>query len=74
MLLRSMRSRALRIFAAFLALAVVWTWPLARHLSSRIPHDPGDPILNTDFLFPGVMTLVLVISTAASRSTPPLMP
>jgi hypothetical protein len=32
--------------AACLALAVVWTWPLAAHVSSRIPHDPGDPILN----------------------------
>ena len=46
-----MRGRALRTFAAFLALAVVWTWPLARHLSSRIPHDRGDPILNTWLLW-----------------------
>jgi hypothetical protein len=46
MLHRLMRRRALPILGAFLALAVVWTWPLARHLSSRIPHDPGDPILN----------------------------
>jgi hypothetical protein len=41
-----MRGRAFRILLSFLVLAVVWTWPLARHLSSRIPHDPGDPILN----------------------------
>ena len=41
-----MRGRAFRILLAFLVLAVVWTWPLARHLSSRIPHDPGDPIFN----------------------------
>ena len=33
------------------ALAVLWTWPLAAHLSSRIPHDPGDPILNTWILW-----------------------
>ena len=25
----------------------MWTWPLGSHLLSRIPHDPGDPILNT---------------------------
>jgi hypothetical protein len=41
-----MRGRAFRILLAFLVLAIVWTWPLARHLSSRIPHDPGDPIFN----------------------------
>lgn len=31
---------------AFGALAVLWTWPLSAHLSSRIPHDPGDSVLN----------------------------
>ena len=41
-----MPGRVLRPLLAFLALAVFWTWPLARHLSTRIPHDPGDPILN----------------------------
>ena len=41
-----MPGRACRLLLAFLALAVFWTWPLARHLSTRIPHDPGDPILN----------------------------
>jgi hypothetical protein len=41
-----MRGRAFRILLAFLVLAVFWTWPLAGHLSSRIPHDPGDPIFN----------------------------
>ena len=51
MLLSSMGGRAFPIFAAFLALAVVWTWPLGLHLSSRIPHDPGDPILNTWLLW-----------------------
>jgi hypothetical protein len=29
-----------------MALAVIWTWPLTAHLATRIPHDPGDPILN----------------------------
>ena len=41
-----MPGRVIRPLLAFLALAVFWTWPLARHLSTRIPHDPGDPILN----------------------------
>ena len=35
----------------FLLLAVAWTWPLAANLSLRIPHDPGDPILNTWILW-----------------------
>jgi hypothetical protein len=30
----------------FCALAVFWTWPVAATLGSRIPHDPGDPVLN----------------------------
>jgi hypothetical protein len=33
------------------ALAVVWTWPLASHMASRVPHDPGDPILVTWILW-----------------------
>ena len=33
--------------AAFIVLAIVWTRPLVFHLSSRIPHDPGDPVFNT---------------------------
>ncbi len=41
-----MRLGALGTFVAFLALAVLWTWPLAAHFTSRIPHDPGDPVLN----------------------------
>jgi hypothetical protein len=28
--------------ALFAALAVAWTWPLARHLTNAIPGDPGD--------------------------------
>ena len=34
------------ILLAFGALAIVWTWPVAAHLSTRIPHDAGDPVLN----------------------------
>jgi MFS family permease len=36
---------------SFLLLSVVWTWPLATRLTTRIPHDPGDPILNTWILW-----------------------
>jgi hypothetical protein len=31
---------------AFIALAIAWTWPLAAHLTSRIPHDPGNSVLS----------------------------
>lgn len=41
----------LAIMGLFLSLAVVWTWPLGVNLSWRIPHDPGDPILNTWILW-----------------------
>ena len=34
---------------AFCALAVFWTWPVAATLTSRIPHDPGDPVLDIWF-------------------------
>ena len=37
--------------ALFTILAIAWTSPLALHLSNRIPHDPGDPILNTWILW-----------------------
>ena len=36
---------------AFCIAAVVWTWPLATRLTTRIPHDPGDSILNTWILW-----------------------
>ncbi len=36
---------------AFCALAVFWTWPVAATLGSRIPHDPGNPVLNIWFLW-----------------------
>jgi hypothetical protein len=46
-----MRRGALATFVGFLALALFWTWPLAAHFSSRVPHDPGDPILNVWLLW-----------------------
>ncbi len=39
------------VFLAFAALTVFWTWPVAANISSRIPHDAGDPVLNTWILW-----------------------
>ena len=33
--------------AAYLALTLVWAWPLPLHLGNRFTHDPGDPLLVT---------------------------
>jgi hypothetical protein len=38
------------IVGIFTALAVVFTWPLARHLGDSIPGDLGDPLLNASIL------------------------
>ena len=46
--LRSHRSLAL---LAFSLLSIVWTWPLAARLASRVPHDPGDPVFNIFILW-----------------------
>jgi hypothetical protein len=35
----------------FLLLAIAWTWPVASRLAWRIPHDPGDPLLNAWILW-----------------------
>jgi len=43
--------RAALALGAFLLLAVLWTWPLTAHLASRVPHDLGDPLLNTWILW-----------------------
>jgi hypothetical protein len=43
----------------FLLLALVWTWPVASRLTSRIPHDPGDPVLNTWILWWNTQALPL---------------
>jgi hypothetical protein len=44
------RHSALVVFA-FLLLALAWTWPVASRLTSRVPHDLGDPVLNTWILW-----------------------
>src|SRR4029453_7893026 len=46
-----MRGRAFLSIAAFSVLAMVWTRPLVTHISSRLPHDPGDPVFNTWLLW-----------------------
>lgn len=50
---KSRRHSALSIqpSALFVAVALAWTWPLVTRLSWRIPHDPGDPVLNTWILW-----------------------
>lgn len=42
---------AIAVLLASSLLAIVGTWPVAARLSSRIPPDPGDPILNTWILW-----------------------
>lgn len=42
---------ALSHLTLFLFLALAWTWPLATRLSWLLPHDPGDPVLNTWILW-----------------------
>jgi hypothetical protein len=45
------RTASIAALAGFTALAIVWTWPVAAHLTTRIPHDLGDPLLNTWILW-----------------------
>jgi hypothetical protein len=42
---------ALHALGFFFLLSVAWTWPLVTRLSSRIPHDVGDPLLNAWILW-----------------------
>ena len=37
--------------ALFLCLSLAWLWPVPARLTSRIPHDPGDPVLNAWILW-----------------------
>jgi hypothetical protein len=37
--------------AAYLLLALAWSWPLPLHLSNRFTSDPGDPLLITYLLW-----------------------
>jgi hypothetical protein len=42
---------ALHALAFFFLLSLAWLWPVPARLFSRIPHDPGDPVLNTWILW-----------------------
>ena len=63
--------RRLPSLAAFLLLALVWTWPIAAHPATRIPHDLGDPVLNTWILWWNARAFPL---TAAWWSPPIFVP
>jgi len=63
--------RATWPLGAFVALAVAWTWPLASHLATRVPHDLGDPLLNTWILWWNAQTVPF---TAAWWNPPILVP
>lgn len=41
----------MRYLSLFLALALAWLWPVPARLTSRIPHDLGDPLLNAWILW-----------------------
>jgi hypothetical protein len=43
---KALRLESFWILLGFSALAVFWTWPAAATLTTRIPHDGGDPVLN----------------------------
>jgi hypothetical protein len=43
---RTANRETLLVCLAFLLLSVLWTWPVAANITSRVPHDAGDPLLN----------------------------
>ena len=47
----SNRRVLLTAFAAYSALAAIMMWPVVLHLTSTVPHDPGDPILSATILW-----------------------
>jgi hypothetical protein len=47
------RLHVLWAFLIFLVCTVVFTYPVARDLTTTLPHDPGDPVLETWFLWWG---------------------
>ena len=57
--------------AAYLVISVAYTWPLARHLSSVVPHDRGDPLLVAWVLWWSTKALPL---TAAWWNAPAFYP
>jgi hypothetical protein len=55
----------------FSALAIYWTWPVAANLNTRIPHDPGDPVLNIWILWWNAQAIPL---TSAWWNAPMMWP
>jgi hypothetical protein len=51
----------------YLAIAIVWSWPLPIHLANRFTPDPGDPLLNTYLVWWNAQAVPL---TAAYWSPP----
>jgi hypothetical protein len=47
------------LLGAYAALAVVLTYPLVRRISSAVPHDAGDPLLNATLLWWNAHTVPL---------------
>jgi hypothetical protein len=45
------RRQHFAVFAAFLLITLIQTWPLAARLSGTLPNDLGDPVLNTWILW-----------------------
>src|SRR5262249_28257673 len=39
------------VAAGYVALTLVFMWPVATHLATALPHDAGDPALNTWILW-----------------------
>jgi hypothetical protein len=48
---RKLAQQHLLVAGAFLAIALIQTWPLVTHLSTHLPNDLGDPVLNTWLLW-----------------------
>ena len=54
-----MKRTAVGVFAGAIALAVAATGPLARHITTNLPNDLADPVLNTWILFWDAHAIVL---------------
>ena len=65
------RSPAAAVFGLAAVLTLISAWPLARHLSSTLPSDLGDPILETWILWWNAHTMPL---TAAWWNAPMFVP
>src|SRR6266550_7907362 len=50
-------ARCAIVFAIYLLLTGVYTWPLLRNLGSRVPSDPADPVLTASVLWWNATTL-----------------